>query len=193
MMRRTRALMIRALGVAALLVWSSGLPLSANADTFLDDFEGENESSRYPVRHLRHWTIIDSVDLKTERLVPPICHSTGTCIDLVGTTGLTTGGIMSRTSYPLDTYIIGFNIYGSGRDATGSESAGEGVVSRIQVSFGDRSIYANNNIASNFERSIVLRVRGSGKLRFLAGGAVTNIGPLVDNVLIIPLNSVPKP
>ena len=74
-------------------VWSSGLLFSAYADPFLDDFEGENESSRYPVRYLRNWTIIDSVDLKTERLVPPICHSTGTCIDLVGTTGLATGGI----------------------------------------------------------------------------------------------------
>ena len=64
-----------------------------------------------------------------------------------------------------------------------------GTSSRIQVSFGGKSIYANNNIASSFAKFVVLHVRGSGKLRFLGRGQVPDIGPLLDNVLIVPAHS----
>ena len=53
---------------------------------------------------------------------------------------------------------------------------------------GGRSIYANNNIASDFVKFIVLRVRGSGKLKFLGRSEAPNIGPNVDNIFIVPAN-----
>jgi hypothetical protein len=56
------------------------------------------------------------------------------------------------------------------------------------VSLGGTSIYANNHIASDFVQFVVLHVRSSGKLRFLGGGEVANIGPVVDNVLVVHAN-----
>jgi hypothetical protein len=186
-----------AFAAVMLVMWAVLLPssptLASQTALFMDDFEGENESSRYPVRFLRHWTIIDSVDLKTERRVPPLCRDTGTCIDLVGTAGLTTGGILSKTSFPPGAYLIGFMLYGSGRDPAGNEIATGGVVGRLQVSLGERSIFANNNIASDHEGFVLMRVRGAGKLRFLAGGAAPDIGPLLDNVVVIRLKSLEGP
>jgi hypothetical protein len=179
-----------AMGAAWLLVTASAAVISAHAAPFLDGFEGEREYNRYPVRTLHNWTIIDSVDLKTERSMPPLCHDTGTCIDLVGTTGLTSGGLVSKTSFSAGTYLIDFLLYGSGRDAAGEGIGADGVTSQIQVSFGARSIYANNDIASDFSDFVLLRVYGSGKLKFLVGGDVANIGPLVDNVLVIRLGAI---
>ena len=185
------ALAAAVVAAGAMLLPSPGF--ASQATLFMDDFEGENESSRYPVRFLRHWTIIDSVDLKAERRVPPLCRDTGTCLDLVGTSGLATGGILSKASYPPGAYLIGFMLYGSGRDAAGNEVATGGVPTRLQVSFGERSIYANNNIASDHEGFVLLRVRGSGRLRFLAGGAVPDVGPLLDNVVVLRLKSTESP
>ena len=180
-------------GTTMLLHSSPGAISPAAADQLVEDFEGENESSRYPVRFLRNWAIIDSVDLKTERRDPNLCRDTGTCIDLIGTANLTTGGIVSKVSYPQGTYLIGFTLYGSGRDPDGNDIVTGGISGRLQVSFGSRSIYANNNIASEFAQLILMRVRGAGKLRFLAGGDAPNIGPLLDNVMVIDLGDVTGP
>ena len=83
--------------------------------------------------------------------------------------------------------MVGFFLYGSGRNRTGAVPSG-GTVSRLQVSFGSRSIYANNHIASDFAKFVVLRVRGSGKLKLFGGSEVANVGPVVDNILIVPVN-----
>lgn len=181
------------IGTTMLLLSSPNAISPAAADQFVEDFEGENESSRYPVRFLRNWSIIDSVDLKTERRDPELCRDSGTCIDLIGTANLTTGGILSKVSYRQGTYLIGFMLYGSGRDTDGNDIATGGVSGRLQVSFGSRSIYANNSIASEFAELILMRVRGAGKLRFLAVGEVPNIGPLLDNVMVIDLGDVTGP
>jgi hypothetical protein len=180
-------------GTALLLHSSPGTIPPAAADQLVEDFEGENESSRYPVRFLRNWAIIDSVDLKTERRDPNLCRDTGTCIDLIGTANLTTGSILSKVSYPQGTYLIGFMLYRSGRDADGNAIATGGASGRLPVSFSSRSIYANNNITSQFAELILMRVRGGGKLRFLAGGEAPNIGPLLDNVMVIDLGDVTGP
>ena len=82
--------------------------------------------------------------------------------------------------------MVAFFLYGSGRNRTGAVSSG-GAVSRLQVSFGSRSIYANNHIASDFAKFVVLRVRCSGKLKLLEN-EVADIGPVVDNILIVPVN-----
>jgi hypothetical protein len=180
----------RSLGAAALLLLAPAAGAVAQTAPFLDDFEGEREYNRYPLRTLRHWTIVDSVDLKTERSMPSICRDTGTCIDLVGTSGLTTGGITSKSSFAVGTYLIGFRLYGSGRNEAGEAAETGGVAGRIQVNLGARSIYARNDIPSDFSDFVVLRVYGSGKLGFLAEGAAANIGPLVDNVVVIRLGPV---
>ena len=155
-----------------------------HATQFLDDFEGDGEVSRIPATSLRNWDIITSVDLYATSEPPHLCHRSGSCIDLVGTAGARTGGIISKQTWPLGDYVVGFFLYGSGRDPTGAGVAAGGTVSRLQVSFGGRSIYANNHIASDFNRFVVLHVRGSGKLRFLGTGEAANIGPLVDNALV---------
>jgi hypothetical protein len=191
--RRPGPMLAGIVGTTILLLLSQGTTAPAAAEQFVEDFEGENESSRYPVRFLRNWAIIDSVDLKTERRDPDLCRDTGTCIDLIGTADLTTGGIQSKASYPQGTYLIGFMLYGSGRDAQGDDIATGGVAGRLQVSFGSRSIYANNNIASDLAQLILMRVRGAGKLRFLAGGEAPNIGPLLDNVIVVDLGDVTGP
>ncbi len=180
----------RAVGIGWLLLAAAGAAVTVRADPFLDDFEGEREYTRYPVKSLRNWTIIDSVDLTIERSSPPLCRHTGTCIDLVGTSGATTGGLLSKTSLPAGTYLIGFQLYGSGRTATGDAAAADGVATRIQVSFGARSIYANNAIPSDFSDFVLLRVYGSGKLRFEAGSDAADVGPLLDNVLALRLGPV---
>jgi hypothetical protein len=167
---------------ASMLIPSS----PAHASQFLDDFEGDGEVSQVPAMSLRNWDIITSVDLIGEEAQPPFCHLSGSCVDLVGTAGAKTGGIITKRSWPVGDYQVGFFLYGSGRNATGGGVASGGTVSRIQVSFGGRSIYANNNIPSKFDKFIVVHVRGSGKLRFLGTGAVANIGPQVDNVLVLP-------
>ena len=56
------------------------------------------------------------------------------------------------------------------------------------MSLGSQSIYARNNIPSGFQQFVVLRVRGAGKLKFQGTGQVPNIGPLVDNILILRAN-----
>ena len=176
---------------AALTLAAWAGPAHATGPTFmlLDDFEGDQEVNRYPIRALRNWTIIDSVDLKTERTMPPLCRDTGTCIDLIGTTDQTSGGLVSKTSFPAGTYLLGFMLYGSGRDPTGATIAGDGVGGQIQVSLGARSVYANTAIPSDFAQFVMLRVRGSGKLTFRAAGAAPNIGPLLDNVVLIRLGA----
>ena len=158
------------------------------APRFLDDFEGHGEVSQVPATALRNWDIITSVDLQTEGYDPPLCHASGSCIDLVGTADASSGGIVTKQSHRLRDYIIGFYLYGSGRDQTGAATSSGGTVSRLQVSLGGRSIYANNNIASDFVKFIVLRVRGSGKLKFLGRSEAPNIGPNVDNIFIVPAN-----
>jgi hypothetical protein len=184
------ARLARSLGAAALLLFAPAAGAVAQTAPFLDDFEGEREYNRYPVRTLRHWTIVDSVDLKTERGMPPLCRDTGTCIDLVGTSGLTTGGLTSKASFAAGTYLIGFRLYGSGRDAAGEGAESGGVTGRIQVNLGARTIYARNDIPSDFSDFVVLRVYGSGRLSFLAEGAAANIGPLLDNVVVLRLGPV---
>ena len=173
-------------GVMVGLVFMA-LTSAANASDFMDDFEGDGEVSQIPASSLRNWEIVDSIDLQTENLF--LCHSSGTCIDLVGTIGAKTGGIISKKTYPFGTYEIGFFLYGSGRDGSGKNVVGSGgIVSRIQVNLGSKSIYAHKNLPSNFEKFVVVRVRGSGKLKFIGGGEVGNIGPVLDNVVIIPLS-----
>ncbi|MFZ1429574.1 MAG: hypothetical protein WAS21_22735 [Geminicoccaceae bacterium] len=167
------------------LVSASGLSRPASATQFLDDFEGDGEVTRIPAPSLRNWSIITSVDLLTESNAP-LCRLTGSCIDLVGTAGARTGGVVSKQSFPLGDHVIGFFLYGSGRDRTGAAVPSGGTVSRIQVSFGARSIYANNNIASDFRKFVVLHVRGSGKLKFQGTGEVAGIGPILDNALVLP-------
>ena len=164
------------------------LTSAANATPFLEDFEGDGDISQTPVSSLRNWNIINSVDLQTESYPLLLCHLSGACIDLVGTTGVRTGGIISKRTYPSGTYEIGFFLYGSGRDGSGNAVGSGGTVSRIQVSLGSKSIYANNNMRSNFDKFVVVRVRGSGKLKFIGTGEVSNIGPILDNVVIIPLS-----
>ena len=189
--RTRRSGTVSGLLAAALTLAALAAPAQATGPTFmlLDDFEGDQEINRYPIRALRNWTIIDSVDLKTERTMPPLCGSTGTCIDLIGTTDQTSGGLLSKTSYPVGTYLLGFMLYGSGRDITGATTPGDGIGGQIQVSFGARSVYANNDIPSDFAQFVVLRVHGSGKLRFRAVGGAPNIGPLLDNVVLIQLGT----
>lgn len=177
--------------LAAALLAVTGLMRPAQATQFLDDFEGDGEVSQIPAISLHHWNIISSVDLKTESYPQPLCHDTGSCIDLVGTVGATTGGLISKRSYPLNNYTIGFFLYGSGRDRAGAAVGTGGTVSRLQVSFGGSSIYVNKAIGSDFAKFIVVRVRGAGKLQFLAGGEIADIGPLLDNVLIIPITPAP--
>ena len=168
-----------------MLMAASGAVGAAHATQFLDDFEGDGEVSQ-PATSLRNWEIITSVDLVTESNAPSFCHESGSCIDLVGTAGAPSGGILGKRSWPLGDYLVGFFLYGSGRSPNGSAVSSGGTSSRIQVSFGGKSIYANNHIPSNFAKFIVLRVRASGKLRFLGTGQVPDIGPLLDNVLIVP-------
>ena len=176
-----------AVATATMLMAASGAVGAAHATQFLDDFEGDGEVSQIPATApLRNWAIITSVDLNTESNAPSFCHDSGSCIDLVGTAGAPSGGILGKRSWPLADYLVGFFLYGSGRSPNGSAVSSGGTSSRIQVSFGGKSIYANNNIASNFAKFIVLRVRASGKLRFLGTGQVPDIGPLLDNVLIVP-------
>ena len=182
--RRPFGRLLRGVVVAGALI--AALPPPAHASQFLDDFEGDGEVSQVPATSLRNWDIITSVDLIGEEVQPPFCHLSGSCIDLVGTAGAKTGGIITKRSWPVGDYQVGFFLYGSGRNSTGGGVASGGTVSRIQVSFGGRSIYANNNIPSNFDKFIVVHVRGSGKLRLLGTGAVANIGPQVDNVLVLP-------
>lgn len=171
--------------LVAIFASLTGFPRYAFATQFLDDFEGNGEVSQLPAAALHNWNIITSVDLNTETLVPNFCHQSGTCIDLVGTAGAQTGGITSKQTWPVGDYIIGFYLYGSGRNAVGGAVASGGTVSRIQVSFGSKSIYANSHIASDLQKFVVLYVRGSGKLKFLGAGSVANIGPLLDNVFIL--------
>lgn len=172
-------------GLAAWILMAALSP-PAHATQFLDDFEGDGEVSQIPATALRNWDIITSVDLYATSEPPHLCHRSGSCIDLVGTAGAKTGGIISKQTWPLGDYVVGFFLYGSGRDPTGAGVAAGGTVSRLQVSLGGRSIYANNHIASDFDRFVVLHVRGSGKLRFLGTGEVANIGPLVDNAFVVP-------
>jgi hypothetical protein len=178
---------LSAVALAATLVTGSGSFATAGATT-LDDFEGDGEVSQTPAAALRNWDIITSVDLQTESYIQPLCHASGNCIDLVGSVGDNTGGIISKLSYPLHDYVVGFFLYGSGRDQTGAVVSSGGTTSRLQVSLGGTSIYANNHIASDFVQFVVLHVRSSGKLRFLGGGEVANIGPVVDNVLVVHAN-----
>ena len=167
------------------LLSAAALPRPARATQFLDDFEGDGEVTQIPASSLRNWNIITSVDLLTESNAP-LCRLSGSCIDLVGTGGSRTGGVVTKQSFPVGDHVIGFFLYGSGRDRTGAAVASGGTVSRIQVSLGARSIYANNNIASDFQKFVVLHVRGSGKLKFLGTGEVAGIGPVLDNALVLP-------
>jgi hypothetical protein len=175
-----------AIALATALASGSVLPAPAHATRFLDDFEGDGETSQVPALSLRNWDIITSVDLMTESSVPPFCHLSGSCIDLVGSVGANTGGIVTKESWPLGDYLVGFFLYGSGRDGAGGAVPSGGTVSRIRVHFGPQLIYAKNDIPSDFERFVVVRVRGSGKLRFEASGGAVNIGPLLDNALVLP-------
>ena len=177
--------------LAAALLSVAAFTRPAQATQFLDDFEGDGEVSQVPATSLHNWNIITSVDLQTESYPQPLCHDTGSCIDLVGTVGATTGGLISKRSYPLNNYMIGFFLYGSGRDRAGSAVSSGGTVSRLQVSFGGSSIYVNKAIGSDFAKFVVVRVRGAGRLQFLAGGEVADIGPLLDNALIIPITPAP--
>ena len=177
-----------AITVAAVLLSASVFSATADAKQFLDDFEGDGEITQIPAASLRNWDIITSIDLQTESYNPPLCHLSGSCVDLVGTAGSKTGGIISKLTYPDQVYMVGFFLYGSGRNSTGEAVSSGGTVSRLQVSFGSRSIYANNNIPSDFGKFVTLRVRGSGKLKLLGGGEVIDIGPIVDNILIVPIN-----
>ena len=174
-----------AIALVVALASTSGLPSAAHATQFLDDFEGDDEVSQIPASSLRNWNIITSVDLLTESNAP-LCRLSGSCLDLVGTGGSRTGGVVTKQSFPVGDHVIGFFLYGSGRDRNGAAVAAGGTVSRIQVSLGARSIYANNNIASDFQRFVVLHVRGSGKLKFLGTGEVAGIGPVLDNALVLP-------
>ena len=167
-----------AVASAAIMLAASGSTASAN---FLEDFEGDGEASKFNAS-LRHWNTIESVDLVHA------CHSSGACIDLVGTTGSVRGGIISKESFTTANYLVGFFLYGSGRSGTGEAVASGGTVSRVQVSLGSQSIFARNNISSNFQQFVVLRVRGAGKLKFQGTGQVPNIGPLVDNIVILRAN-----
>ena len=167
-----------AVASAAIMLAASGSTASAN---FLEDFEGDGEASKLNAS-LRHWNTIESVDLVH------VCHSSGACIDLVGTTGSVRGGIISKESFTTANYLVGFFLYGSGRSGTGEAVASGGTVSRVQVSLGSQSIFARNNISSNFQQFVVLRVRGAGKLKFQGTGQVPNIGPLVDNIVILRAN-----
>ena len=153
------------------LLSAAALPRPASATQFLDDFEGDGEVTQIPASSLRNWNIITSVDLLTEGNAP-LCRLSGSCIDLVGTGGSRTGGVVSKQSFPLGDHVVGFFLYGSGRDQTGAAVASGGTVSRIQVSLGAKSIYANNNIPSDFQKFVVLHVHGSGKLKFLSTGEV---------------------
>lgn len=173
------------LALAVASVSAAGLSRPASATQFLDDFEGDGEVTRIPAPTLRHWNVITSVDLLTESNAP-LCRLSGSCIDLVGTGGSRTGGVVTKQSFPVGDHVIGFFLYGSGRDRTGAAVPSGGTVSRIQVSLGARSIYANNNIASDFQKFVVLHVRGSGKLKFQGTGEVAGIGPILDNALVLP-------
>ena len=166
-----------AVASAAIMLAASGSTASAN---FLEDFEGDGEVNKLNAS-LLHWNIIESVDLIA-------CHSSGACIDLVGTTGSVRGGIISKESFTTANYLVGFFLYGSGRSGTGEAVESGGTVSRVQVSLGSQSIFARNNISSNFQQFVVLRVRGAGKLKFQGTGQVPNIGPLVDNIVILRAN-----
>jgi hypothetical protein len=170
---------------AAIILAASGSAARAN---FLEDFEGEGEVSQIPAPSLRNWDIIESVDLKSEDNSAQLCHSSGACVDLVGTSGSVRGGITSKEIFETSNYIVGFFLYGSGRDDTGALVASGGTVSRVQVSLGNVSIFAHNNVPSDFQRFVVVHVRGSGKLQFLGTGQVPNIGPLVDNITILRAN-----
>jgi hypothetical protein len=185
--RRTSQRLARCGMIAVVVAFASAsaLPRLAWASQFLDDFEGDGEVSQTPASSLRNWNIITSVDLLTESNAP-LCRLSGSCIDLVGTQGTRTGGVETKQSFPLRDYVIGFFLYGSGRNQFGSVIGSGGTVSRIQVSFGANSIYANNNIASDFQKFVVLHVRGSGKLKFLGTGEVAGIGPVLDNALVVP-------
>lgn len=173
------------LGLVLALPAAAALPRLAWATQFLDDFERDGEVTELPAPSLRNWNIITSVDLLTESDAP-LCRLSGSCIDLVGTAGVRTGGVVTKRSFPVGDHVIGFFLYGSGRDRAGAAVAAGGTVSRIQVSLGAQSIYANNNIASDFEKFVVLHVRGSGKLKFLATSEVVDIGPILDNPLVLP-------
>ena len=174
-----------AIALVVALASTSGLPSAAHATQFLDDFEGDDEVSQIPASSLRNWNIITSVDLLTESNAP-LCRLSGSCIDLVGTGGATAGGIVTKETWPIGDYVVGFFLYGSGRDQTGAAVASGGTVSRIHVKFGALSIYANNHIASDFQKFVVLHVHGSGKLKFLGTGEVAGIGPVLDNALVLP-------
>ena len=137
------------------LVSASGLSRSVCASQFLDDFESDGEVSQIPAPSLHNWNIISSVDLLTESNAP-LCRLSGICIDLVGTAGTRNGGVVTKQNFPLGDYVIGFFLYGSGRDQTGLMVASGGTVSRIQVIFGAKSIYANKNIGSDFDKFVIL-------------------------------------
>ena len=170
---------------AAIMLAASGSTASAN---FLEDFEGDGEVSQIPAPSLRNWDIIESVDLKSDDNPAQLCHSSGACIDLVGTSGSDRGGIISKEIFETADFTVGFFLYGSGRDETGALVSSGGTVSRVQVSLGNVSIYARNNIPSDFQKFVVVHVRGAGKLQFLGVGQAPNIGPLVDNITILRAN-----
>jgi hypothetical protein len=151
-----------------------GAATPARATGFLDDFEGDTPG--VPVAALRNWNIIQSVDLLTDR--PSLCRNTSTCLDLVGTSGVNTGGIVTKQSFAPRTYTVAFQLYGSNR---------EGTIDKVSAYFGDRLIYANNRIPSDFTRFISIRnVQGPGKLKFIGIGQVIGVGPLVDNIVVLP-------
>ena len=89
-----------AVASAAIMLAASGSTASAN---FLEDFEGDGEASKLNAS-LRHWNTIESVDLVH------VCHSSGACIDLVGTTGSVRGGIISKASFATANYLVGFYV-----------------------------------------------------------------------------------
>ncbi len=141
--------------------------------SLLDDFEGETPSN--PVDTLRRWDIIETVDVTIDD--PPACRRTGQCLDLVGTSDINTGGIVSKRSFADGTYTVAFQLYGSLRDT----------IDKVRVFFANKLIYSNNQITSDFSRFVVIRnVSGPGKLKFIGIGQVANIGPLVDNVVVLP-------
>jgi hypothetical protein len=166
------------LATIAIACTTTGAAAPAGATGFLDDFEADMPAQ--PVAALRNWNIVQSVDVLAD--FPALCRDTSTCVDLVGTSGINSGGIVTKQSFAPHTYTVAFQLYGSNRDAL----AGQGTIDKIRVYFGDTLIYANNRVTSELARFVVIRnVQGTGKLRFVGIGQIIGVGPLVDNVVVL--------
>jgi hypothetical protein len=177
--KRGSGTLLATLATIAVACQIAGAATPASATGFLDDFEGDTPAQ--PAAALRHWNIVQSVDLLAD--FASLCRDTSKCVDLVGTSGATSGGIATKRSFAPGSYTVAFQLYGSNRGA----SSGQGTIDKVRVYFGDRLIYVNNRLPSNFTRFVNIRnVQGPGKLRFVGIGQEIGIGPLVDNVVVLP-------